>query len=93
MEALIDILVIEQKVRKLIESQLNIELTDKMMSSNIKTELGVDSLDEVFVIEMIEKLFHIRITDDDADEFKTINDIVQFVKKETYYQNVLLNLN
>lgn len=93
MKITIDTLMIEQKIRKIIESQLCTKITDEMMNLNIKTEIGVDSLDEIFVIEMIEKLFHIRITDDDADEFKTINDIVQFVKKETYYQNVLLNLN
>ena len=91
MDTSTDILLVEKKIRKIIESQLNFRITNKMMGLKIKAEIGIDSLNELFIVEMIEKLFHIRITDEDSETFKTINDIVQFVKKETYYHSYLLN--
>jgi len=49
---------------------------------NLRDDLGMDSLDEIEVVIMIEKKFSIRIPDADVeDNIKTVSDIVNIVEK------------
>ena len=69
----------EAQIRALISDELGVELDDVTLSSTIES-LGGDSLDTVEAVMRIEEEFGIEIPDDDAEKFKTISDIVQYVE-------------
>lgn len=75
-----DITSIKTKVFKLFSGQLNISITDNLMNKNLQDELGIDAIQKMNVIVMIEKLYHIPISDEDAECLNTMNDFIQFIK-------------
>lgn len=48
---------------------------------NLSDDLGADSLDEVEIIMAIEEEFGLMIPDEEAETFKTVGDIVEYVEK------------
>jgi len=68
---------IEEKVIEIITEQLNEKV---YVNSNI-VDAGADSLDAVEIVMEIEEEFEIEIPDEDADKFKTVGDIINYVEK------------
>ncbi len=58
------------------------ELTAKNMSikSNLQADLGMDSLDILYVVFVIENKFEVRITDEEMLRFITVADMVNAVE-------------
>jgi acyl carrier protein len=50
------------------------------LNANLQ-ELGIDSLDVFTLLFELENAFHISIPDDDVRSIRTVNDIVEGVKK------------
>lgn len=50
-------------------------------TSNIRNDLGADSLDEIEICMEVEKEFNINIPDDDFESVKTINDLYECIEK------------
>lgn len=50
------------------------------LDSNLQ-ELGIDSLDVFTLLFELENAFHISIPDDDVRSIRTVNDIIEGVKK------------
>lgn len=50
-------------------------------SSLLREELGLDSMDTIELVFQLEDNFNIQIPDDDIIGFKTLDDVVQYVKK------------
>ena len=48
--------------------------------SNLKDDLGADSLDAVEIIMDIEDEFNIQIDDSEAENIKTVGDIVKYIE-------------
>jgi acyl carrier protein len=48
-------------------------------STRLREDLNIDSLDSVSLIMELEDLFNIKIQDDEAQNLKTIGDIVTFI--------------
>ena len=51
--------------------------------SNIKEDLGADSLDMVEVIMGLEDEFNIEISEDDAAKISTVAEIVKYLEEKT----------
>lgn len=49
--------------------------------ANLADDLGVDSLDRVEFIMDLEERFDIEIPDEDAEQFKTIQDVYNYINK------------
>ena len=45
-------------------------------------DIGFDSLDEVEFLMDVEEEFNVEIPDEDADNIKTINNLVEYLEKE-----------
>lgn len=77
-----DLVNIENKLKKMIASQLNIK--EEKLDSNAKIidDLGADSLDIVEMFMTLEEEFEITIPDDKVIGLKTVGDVVNFVKNE-----------
>ncbi|OGB84392.1 hypothetical protein A3F66_06260 [candidate division TM6 bacterium RIFCSPHIGHO2_12_FULL_32_22] len=63
-------------------------ITSKYLEKNIENldstfdELKFDELDKIELIMRLEEEFDIQITDNDADSFVSIKDLIKFLEKE-----------
>lgn len=70
-----------EEIRDIIAEQLSIDALDELtLETSLKDDLNADSLDAVEVIMALEEKYDIEIADEDAENFKTIADIVNYIK-------------
>ncbi len=70
-----------QRIRELIAEQLGIDDLDTIeKNTSLMNDLDADSLDAVEIIMAIEDEFGVEIPDEEAENFKTIGDIVEYVE-------------
>ncbi|WP_026478047.1 acyl carrier protein [Alkaliphilus transvaalensis] len=70
-----------QRVREIIAEQLGVDDVDSIeRSTSLMNDLEADSLDAVEIIMAIEDEFGVEIPDEEAENFKNIGDIVDFVE-------------
>ncbi len=71
------------KIKEIVVEQLVLDNADDIkMGTSMIDDLDADSLDAVEVIMAIEDEFDIEIDDEDAEGFKSIGDIVNYVKSK-----------
>ncbi len=68
------------KVKKIIVEQLDVSESEITAETNLIKDLQADSLDAVEIIMSIEDEFGIEISDEDAEKFTCIGDIVSYVE-------------
>ncbi len=71
----------EDRVKQIIVSQLGVEETSVTSSAKFIDDLGADSLDIVELVMQMEDTFNIDIPDEEAENLRTVDDAVQFVKR------------
>jgi acyl carrier protein len=72
-----------EKIRNIIAEQLEIDDSEEItLETSIMGDLDADSLDAVEVMMGIEDEFDIEIPDEDAEKFKNIGDIVNYVQSK-----------
>ncbi|ACI19301.1 acyl carrier protein [Dictyoglomus thermophilum] len=71
-----------EKVKKIIVDQLRVDESLVTMDSNIQEDLGADSLDAVELIMALEEEFGIDVQDEEAENFKTVGDVVRYIEKK-----------
>ena len=69
-----------EKIRKIIASELMIEESEISLTSNIKDDLGADSLALVDLVMALEDEFGLEIPDESLDAVKTVEDVVSYVE-------------
>jgi len=70
-----------QKVKEIIADQLGIDDVESITSTtSLMGDLEADSLDAVEIIMAIEDEFGVEIPDEEAESFKNIGDIVEYVE-------------
>ena len=67
-------------VQKIIADQLSIDSGLVGMDTNLMADLEADSLDSVEIIMAIEEEFDLAIPDNDAEKFRTVRDLVDYVE-------------
>ena len=69
-----------EKVVEIIAEQLGVENAGKITeTTSLMDDLEADSLDAVEIIMSIEDEFGIEIPDEDAEGFKNVGDIVNYI--------------
>ena len=58
------------------------DLDELTLDTSLKDDLNADSLDAVEVIMALEDKYDIEISEEDAEEFKTIGDIVNYIESK-----------
>ena len=72
-----------EKIRDIIVEQLDLDDSDSLtMETSLKDDLDADSVDAVEVIMALEEEFDIEIPDEEAENFKTIGDIVEYIEAQ-----------
>ncbi len=73
---------IVEKVKDIVAEQLDVEVGDITMETSLMKDLDADSLDAVEIIMALEDEFDVEIPDEDAEAFKNIGDIVNYVEEK-----------
>ncbi|MBO4667601.1 MAG: acyl carrier protein [Bacilli bacterium] len=70
-----------EKVQKIVAEQLNVELDKVQMETSFLEDLNADSLDQVELIMAVEDEFGIEVPDEVAQEIRTVGDIVRVLEE------------
>lgn len=69
-----------EKVVEIVANELNVSKDEITMDTHIQKDLGADSLDAVELMMALEEEFNIQISDEEAQKFATIKDIVSYLE-------------
>lgn len=69
-----------EKVKEIIENQLNLDGVEITEASSFKDDLGVDSLDLFELVMAFEEEYGIEIPTEDLENIKTVGDIIEYMK-------------
>ena len=72
-----------EKVKAIIVEQLGVADTAVTMEASFIDDLGADSLDIVELIMSLEEELEIEIPDEDAEKFKTVGDVVEYINSHS----------
>jgi acyl carrier protein len=75
--------VIEQKVRDIIVSQLEVSPEQVTKQASFVEDLKADSLAVVELVLALEEQFKIEIPDEDTEQIKTVGDAVSYIQSHT----------
>ncbi|MCR1808701.1 acyl carrier protein [Haploplasma modicum] len=71
------------RIKALVEQEMNIPAENISLESRIAEDLGADSIDAIELIMGVEEEFDIEISDDEAMNIKTIGNLVEVIEKLT----------
>lgn len=71
------------KLKAIIADKLGINEDDITMESTFVDDLGADSLDIVELIMSLEEELEMEIPDEDAERFKTVGDVVEYISSHS----------
>ncbi|XXF80505.1 acyl carrier protein [Myxococcaceae bacterium GXIMD 01537] len=71
---------IEAKIKSIIADQLGVGEEEIKPESSFIEDLGADSLDIVELVMAMEEEFEVEIPDEEAENIKTVNDAINYVK-------------
>jgi len=69
-----------EKVQDIIVEELGVEKDEVKLEADLTDDLGADSLDAVELIMAIEDEFDIKVSDEVAQSFKTVKQIVEYIE-------------
>ena len=69
------------QIKKILVETMDIEEEKVTLDAKLKDDLNLDSLDSVELIMSAEEEFGILIPDEDVMNFKTVNDIVNYIEE------------
>lgn len=72
---------IENRVRQIVVDVLDVGQGQVVGDALLRKDLGADSLDEVEVVMAIEEEFGIEVSDDRAEQVRTVGDIIKLVEE------------
>ena len=60
-------------------------------ASNIRDEVGLESIDFLDMIQQVEMMFHIKITPEEAKDCKLVSDVIALTEQKINIQHSTLN--
>ncbi len=70
-----------ERVKKVVASELEVPESKVTKNARFVEDLGADSIDALELIIALEDEFDIEISDDDAQDIKTVGDVVAYIEK------------
>ena len=72
---------IEEKVRAFLINDLEIEEENIYGEASLKDDMGIDSLDFVDIVVIVERNFGFKIKPEEMVNVKTLNDFLDYIEK------------
>ncbi len=69
-----------EKITAILAEQLDADIAEMTMDTNIAKDLGADSLDVVELLMSIEDEFEVEIPDEEIENIKTIGDLTDYIQ-------------
>ena len=69
------------KVKQILIDELQLDESEITLDAELSKDLGINSIELADLIMMCEEQFGIEISEDDANEFVTVGDIVNYLEK------------
>ena len=73
---------VEQEVKEIIIEQLGVDASEISEEKSFVEDLNADSLDLTELIMTFEEKFGLEISEGDAEQLKTVGDVIEFVSKK-----------
>ncbi|MDD6795440.1 MAG: acyl carrier protein [Clostridiaceae bacterium] len=70
-----------EKIQEIVADKLNIDKEEVTLDSSFLEDLNADSIDIVELIMTLEDELEIEIPDEDVEGFRTVGDVVNYVKE------------
>ncbi len=70
-----------EKVKAILAEQFDVEEDSINGETKLVEDLGADSLDVVDLLMSMEDEFEIEVPDEDIENIKTVNDLVQYIEE------------
>ena len=71
-----------ERVKEIIEEQLNLDGVEITETSSFKDDLGADSLDLFELVMAFEEEYNIEIPSEDLEQIATVGDIMEYMKSK-----------
>ena len=71
-----------EKVKEIIEEQLNLDGVEITEDSSFKDDLGADSLDLFELVMAFEEEFGVEIPSEDLEQIATVGAVIDYMKKK-----------
>ena len=68
------------KVIAILCEQFDVDESEVNLDTNFRDDLGADSMDSLDITMALEEEFDMEIPDEDAEELKTVRDIVSYIE-------------
>ena len=68
------------KIKAILAEQLDADIDEMTMDTDIAKDLGADSLDVVELLMSIEDEFSVEIPDEEIENIKTIGELVEYIE-------------
>ena len=68
------------KVKQLLVEELQIDESEITLDAELSRDLGINSIDLADLVLRCEEQFDIEISEDDANEFITVGDVVNYLE-------------
>lgn len=70
-----------EKVKEIIADKLNVSVDEITEETNLKDDLGADSLDMMELIMAFETEYDVELPEEDLEKINTVEDIMEEMKK------------
>ena len=70
-----------KKIQEIITEQLGVAADKVVPGASFTDDLGADSLDVVELVMAFEEEFNVEIDDDSAGKIRTVQDVLEYIKK------------
>ena len=74
---------VESRVREIIVEKFQVAAEKVKGDAKLDADLGADSLDLVDLMMMLEDKFSLNISDEEAENIKTVNDVVDYIVEKS----------
>ncbi len=71
----------QNRLKKIISEQLSVDEEDVVPEASFIEDLNADSLDLVELIMTLEEDFNIKISDEDAEGIRTVQDAIDYLQE------------
>ena len=71
-----------ERVKEIIEEQLNLENAEITTETKFKEDLGVDSLDLFELVMAFEEEYNVEIPSEELERLVSVGDVIQYMKNQ-----------
>ena len=74
---------IEDKVKKIVAEQLEVDISEVTLEASFDDDLGADSLSQTELVMAFEDEFDFEIPDSDAENIKTVQQVIDYINNNS----------